>query len=227
MNCKRELLADNHLRAQCLVSRSFLNATAINYNYCWCWSCMSGLSGSNNFMIVISVAHRNAFLLSNLLVREVRNTHSKINERLTYPWLWRLLENGISMTSTSAKVMFYFKFIGCHSFALATPCAVAGTISEPVISVFQTQLKWFHHICHVSTSLLRGSNIVYGFRTAEPVEGELLSHCEQIDEDDLFLTPLALRVGSLQEDIRDNVGGRECQMGNEKRDESLLMCESR
>lgn len=42
------------------------------------------------------------------------------------------------------------------------------------------------------------------------------SHCEQIDEDDLLLPLPALRARSLQKDIRDNVGGRECQKGNEK-----------
>lgn len=48
-------------------------------------------------------------------------------------------------------------------------------------------------------------------------EGKRQSHCEQIDEDDLFLSPLALRARSLQKDLIDNVGGRECQKGKEKR----------
>lgn len=41
------------------------------------------------------------------------------------------------------------------------------------------------------------------------------SHCEQIDEDDLS-PPSPQSSLITKKDIRDNVGGRECQKGKEK-----------
>jgi len=54
--------------------------------------------------------------------------------------------------------------------------------------------------------------ITFATASVLPVEREMQSRCERMDEDDLFL-----RTRSLQKDIGDNVGGRECQKENEKR----------
>lgn len=52
------------------------------------------------------------------------------------------------------------------------------------------------------------------------------SHCEQIDEDDLF-PPLALRARSFQKRYQRQRWWQRMPKGERKKDQSLLMCESR
>lgn len=92
-------------------------------------------------------------------------------------------------------------------------------MKELASCVFQTQIKsFFQHICQCKCQPPHWEGEICGLIQQSQWREKMQSHCEQIDEDDLFLLPpLSPQSSLITKDIRDNVGGRECQKGKEKR----------